>query len=64
MTTSDALTAETCQTSSGSGPKNSLEEVGTVPERQWGTVREDYSEGGAVRNYFTHDQTKGDPVAI
>ena len=35
-----------------------------LSERQWGTVREDYSEGGDARNYFTHDQTKGDPVAI
>src|SRR3954447_23637307 len=27
-----------------------------LSERQWGTVREDYSEGGDAWNYFTHDQ--------
>src|SRR5256885_10217227 len=25
-----------------------------LSERQWGTVREDYSEGGDAWNYFTH----------
>ena len=28
-----------------------------LSERQWGTVREDYSENGDAWNYFTHDQT-------
>ena len=27
-------------------------------ERQWGTVREDYSENRGARNYFTHDQAR------
>ena len=27
-----------------------------LSERQWGTVREDYSEGGNAWDYFTHDQ--------
>ena len=27
-----------------------------LSERQWGTVREDYSEGGDAWNYFSHDQ--------
>jgi hypothetical protein len=27
-----------------------------LSERQWGTVREDYSEDGNAWNYFTHDQ--------
>ena len=27
-----------------------------LSERQWGTVREDYSEGGDAWNYLTHDQ--------
>ena len=40
---------------------------GTVPwkkwgpylsERQWGTVREDYSDGGDAWNYFTHDHAR------
>ena len=29
-----------------------------VSDRQWGTVREDYSEGGDAWNYFTHDQAR------
>jgi hypothetical protein len=27
-------------------------------ERQWATVREDYSEGGTSWNYFSHDQAR------
>ena len=29
-----------------------------VSERQWGTVREDYSENGDAWNYFSHDQAR------
>ena len=29
-----------------------------LSERQWGTVREDYSPGGDAWNYFTHDQAR------
>jgi hypothetical protein len=29
-----------------------------LSERQWGTVREDYSEGGDAWNYFNHDQAR------
>jgi hypothetical protein len=29
-----------------------------VSERQWGTVREDYSEHGDAWNYFSHDQAR------
>ena len=29
-----------------------------LSERQWGTVREDYSERGDAWNYFTHDQAR------
>ncbi|HEY2462639.1 MAG TPA: hypothetical protein VGI32_01150 [Steroidobacteraceae bacterium] len=29
-----------------------------VSERQWGTVREDYSEGGDAWNYFPHDHAR------
>jgi hypothetical protein len=29
-----------------------------LSERQWGTVREDYSEGGNAWDYFTHDQAR------
>jgi hypothetical protein len=29
-----------------------------LSERQWGTVREDYSEDGNARDYFAHDQAR------
>src|ERR1700749_4590041 len=29
-----------------------------LTERQWGTVREDYSDSGDAWNYFTHDQSR------
>ncbi|MGH2884709.1 MAG: MGH1-like glycoside hydrolase domain-containing protein, partial [Solirubrobacteraceae bacterium] len=29
-----------------------------LSERQWGTVREDYSDDGDAWNYFTHDQSR------
>jgi hypothetical protein len=29
-----------------------------LSDRQWGTVREDYSEGGDAWSYFTHDQAR------
>ena len=29
-----------------------------LSERQWGTVREDYSDNGDVWNYFSHDQSR------
>lgn len=29
-----------------------------LSERQWGTVREDYSDNGAAWDYFTHDQSR------
>lgn len=29
-----------------------------LSERQWGTVREDYSESGNAWNYFPHDQAR------
>src|SRR5262245_1953414 len=29
-----------------------------LSERQWGTVREDYSGGGDAWSYFTHDQAR------
>ena len=41
--------AGTCRGGSG-GPY--------LSERQWGTVREDYSESGDAWNYFSHDQAR------
>ena len=29
-----------------------------LSERQWGTVREDYSENGDAWNFFTHDHAR------
>ena len=29
-----------------------------LSERQWGTVREDYSEDGNAWDYFTHDHAR------
>ena len=29
-----------------------------IAERQWGTVREDYSKDGSAWEYFTHDQAR------
>ena len=29
-----------------------------LSERQWGTVREDYSDRGDAWNYFSHDQVR------
>jgi hypothetical protein len=29
-----------------------------LSERQWGTVREDYSKNGDVWGYFSHDQSR------
>lgn len=29
-----------------------------LSERQWGTVREDYSPDGEAWSYFTHDQAR------
>jgi hypothetical protein len=29
-----------------------------LSERQWGTVREDYSNDGAAWDYFSHDQSR------
>jgi hypothetical protein len=33
-----------------------------LSERQWGTVREDYSDNGSAWEYFTHDQAGGTRV--
>jgi len=37
----------------------SVEKMGPyLSERQWGTIREDYSEDGNAWDYFTHDQAR------
>ena len=35
-----------------------------LSERQWGTVREDYSEGGNAWDYFTHDQARSPRLSL
>ena len=46
-------------TTGGADWKGCLEEVGPyLSERQWGTVREDYSPDGNAWNYFSHDQAR------
>ena len=34
-----------------------------LSERQWGTVREDYSEHGTAWDYFPHDHARSRPTA-
>src|SRR5499426_3815972 len=64
-------TSEKPATSNSSANSESirLQEAGTgeaewkkwgpyLSERQWGTVREDYSDDGNAWNYFTHDQAR------
>lgn len=41
-----------------SGTKNWLKWGPYLSERQWGTVREDYSAGGDAWNYITHDMAR------
>jgi hypothetical protein len=46
------------QTYSNSAPVNWLHWGPYLSERQWGTVREDYSEFGNAWDYFSHDQAR------
>lgn len=39
-------------------PEDWLEWGPYLSERQWGTVREDYSQGGNAWDYFSHDQSR------
>jgi hypothetical protein len=38
--------------------KNVLQPRPYLSERQWGTVREDYSDNGDAWSYFSHDQAR------
>ena len=59
MKTSDALTAEHARLQAARDQGIPWKKWGPyLSERQWGTVREDYSEGGDAWNYFTHDQAR------
>ncbi len=56
----EAGTLETFRAQQGSGPgKKPWRKWGPyLSERQWGTVREDYSQDGNAWDYFTHDQAR------
>src|SRR5207249_1424054 len=54
-----AMTAEHARLEEARGKKTPWKMWGPyLSERQWGTVREDYSEGGNAWDYFTHDQAR------
>src|SRR3954462_11444765 len=53
------MTAEHARLTEASSPATPWKKWGPyLSERQWGTVREDYSESGDAWNYFTHDQAR------
>lgn len=55
----DKLTKEAQRLSEASQKKTPWKKWGPyLSERQWGTVREDYSESGDAWNYFPHDQAR------
>jgi hypothetical protein len=56
---SAAIPAETYRLNADKVDKASWKMWGPyLSERQWGTVREDYSENGDAWNYFSHDQAR------
>ena len=53
------MTAETLRLEEARAGKTEWKKWGPyLSERQWGTVREDYSEKGDAWNFFTHDQAR------
>jgi hypothetical protein len=53
------MTAETLRLEEARAGKTKWKKWGPyLSERQWGTVREDYSENGDAWNYFTHDHSR------
>ncbi len=53
------MTAEQQRLANNAHKEIPLEKWGPyLSERQWGTVREDYSEGGDAWNYFPHDHAR------
>jgi hypothetical protein len=53
------VTAEQIRLEDAHGQKIPWKKWGPyLSERQWGTVREDYSENGDAWNYFSHDQAR------
>jgi hypothetical protein len=53
------MTAEDVRLAEARSQKTAWKKWGPyLSERQWGTVREDYSESGDAWNYFSHDQAR------
>ncbi len=53
------MTAEQRRLDDAQQPQSPWKKWGPyLSERQWGTVREDYSEGGNAWDYFSHDQAR------
>ena len=53
------VTTEQVRLAEARGPTTPWKKWGPyLSERQWGTVREDYSEGGNAWDYFSHDQAR------
>jgi hypothetical protein len=53
------MTKEQCRLDEARTKENTWKKWGPyLSERQWGTVREDYSEDGDAWDYFTHDQAR------
>jgi hypothetical protein len=53
------MTAEHVRLAESRNPGGAWKKWGPyLSERQWGTVREDYSEGGNAWDYFSHDQAR------
>jgi hypothetical protein len=58
-TTTERVDAETQRLNSVRGSNGAWRKWGPyLSERQWGTVREDYSDSGDAWNYFSHDQAR------
>jgi Glycosyl hydrolase family 63 C-terminal domain len=59
MTMHQTSNAESLRLEEGSRRKQNWQRWGPyLAERQWGTVREDYSENGEAWGYFSHDQAR------
>ncbi len=60
MNTTDVeMSAEQRRLEEGPASRQSWQEWGPyLSERQWGTIREDYSAGGNAWNYFPHDHAR------
>src|ERR1700740_3710937 len=59
QTSQSAITAEERRLEESRERKRHWKRWGPyLSERQWGTVREDYSEGGAAWDYFPHDHAR------